>query len=223
VTYEYQICLKCHATGTNSALSSWGGSGADAWTDVSLEFNPNNASYHPVFAATSNSSTNYGSWMLAPWSSNVGAQTMTCSDCHGDFSGAAAGPHGSSIKHILKGRWPLNASGTAYTLSTVDSDLLCKRCHNVSTTTGPAVHRNNNHQNQPCYRCHIVIPHGGALQGLIGDADSTMPSRYAYNNTKSNLFVSAYTGGDGNTRSNCYVTAASGCGTHSQSSGTGNW
>lgn len=222
VTYEYQICLKCHTTGTNAALSSWGGTGADAWTDVALEFNPNNASYHPVFAKTTNSAATYSGWMLAQWQ-NVANQTMTCSDCHGDFSGAAAGPHGSVVKHVLKGRWPLNSSGTPYTLAGDKTGLLCARCHQVSITTGPSVHRNNHHQSQPCYRCHIVVPHGGGLQGLIGDANSNMPSRYAYNNVKSNLFVSAYIGGDGNNRSNCFVTTASGCRGHSNSSASGNW
>lgn len=212
VTYEYQVCFKCHTTGTNAALSSWGGAGADAWTDVALEFNPANRSYHPVLAVTTgNSAYSTGGWMKSPWT-NVGAQTMTCSDCHGDFSAAAAGPHGSSIRRILKGYWPLNASGTAYTLNNADNDLLCRRCHNVqASTVGPTVHIRGNsaHRSTPCYRCHIVIPHGGGLQGFIGDSNGQMPARYAYGANKTNLVFTGYTGGDGNTRTNCYVV--SGC------------
>jgi predicted CXXCH cytochrome family protein len=49
-TKEYQICFKCHAN-YNTNFASWGGSGTTSWTDVSLEFNPNNQSYHPVVQA----------------------------------------------------------------------------------------------------------------------------------------------------------------------------
>jgi hypothetical protein len=52
-TKEYQICFKCHA-GYNTNFYAWGGAaGYDAWTDVALEFNPNNKSYHPVVQALS--------------------------------------------------------------------------------------------------------------------------------------------------------------------------
>ncbi|MEN6431053.1 MAG: cytochrome c3 family protein [Coriobacteriales bacterium] len=224
-TYEYQTCLKCHTRGANAALESWGGAGADAWTDVALEFNPKNTSYHPVMGVTSNDSSVYTAWMKDPWKS-VATQTMACSDCHGDVSAAALGPHGSSIKHILKGYWPLDSSGTPYTLSAVSEDtrgLLCAQCHVVDTSTGPRAHLNTNHRSEYCYRCHIIVPHGGMLQGLIGDADSTMPSRYAYNNVKGNLWVAAYKGDGDSSRTDCFVTGSSGCDSHSTTSTTGNW
>jgi hypothetical protein len=49
-TKEYNICFKCHS-GYNTNATSWGGSGAAAWTQVDLEFNPRNQSYHPVVQA----------------------------------------------------------------------------------------------------------------------------------------------------------------------------
>ena len=49
-TKEYQICLKCHAD-YNTNVTSWGGSGTQAWTNVALEFNPVKQSYHPVVQA----------------------------------------------------------------------------------------------------------------------------------------------------------------------------
>jgi predicted CxxxxCH...CXXCH cytochrome family protein len=49
-TKEYQICFKCHAN-YNTSYASWGGSGTQSWTDVALEFNPSNGSYHPVVQA----------------------------------------------------------------------------------------------------------------------------------------------------------------------------
>ncbi len=47
-TKEYQICFKCH-----SDYVPWddGGTGPASWTDVALEFNPANQSYHPVVQA----------------------------------------------------------------------------------------------------------------------------------------------------------------------------
>ncbi|MBN1153079.1 MAG: hypothetical protein JXA58_07705, partial [Dehalococcoidia bacterium] len=234
--YEYEICFKCHS-GFNSAYVpgaapvganatfSWGGSGASAWTNVALEFNPNNTSYHPVVAPTNNSATVYGPYMLSTWTA-VSAQTMACSDCHGDSDlTVAAGPHGSAIPRILKGSWPMRTDGTAYTLGGSYAGLLCAQCHRVATTNpSPGVHKSNNHGGVACYRCHIAVPHGGALQGLIGDANSSMPSRYAFDSSKASLWVSAYTGGNGDTRGNCWVTAGSGCGTHSTTPGaSGNW
>jgi predicted CxxxxCH...CXXCH cytochrome family protein len=65
-TYEYQICFKCHAS-YNTNYASWGGSGTQSWTDVALEFNPNNASYHPVVQALPATDPGYnGSSQLPP-------------------------------------------------------------------------------------------------------------------------------------------------------------
>jgi hypothetical protein len=57
-TKEYQICFKCHSdfntnpSGWNSANIDWTDTtGPSAWTDVALEFNPSNQSYHPVVQA----------------------------------------------------------------------------------------------------------------------------------------------------------------------------
>jgi len=211
-TREYQICFKCHS-GANTSVTTWGGTGASLWTNVAMEFNPSNASYHPVVAKTTNTAATYNPWMLAPWQ-NAANQTMMCSDCHADSSAAASGPHGSAIPHVLRGYWPLNSSSTAYTLNGSKTGLLCGNCHVVSSSAGPAVHRNANHGNTPCYGCHIVVPHGGALQGMIGDRDagSAMPSRYAYNNTKTNMLISAYDGGNGGSSTSC--NAQAGCSQH---------
>ena len=210
-TREYQICFKCHS-GANTNVTTWGGTGATSWTNVAMEFNPNNTSYHPVVAQTTNVSATYAPWMLAPWT-NVANQTMMCTDCHSDSSAAASGPHGSTIPHLLKGYWPLNSSNTPYTLAGSKTGLLCAGCHVVGTVVGPAAHRNANHETTPCYGCHIVVPHGGALQGMIGDRDSSMPSRYAFNNTKTNLLLSGYSGNGDSRSSTC--NAQSGCSQHS--------
>ncbi|OGW36281.1 MAG: hypothetical protein A2Y97_07550 [Nitrospirae bacterium RBG_13_39_12] len=49
-TKEYQICFKCHSN-YNTNFSTWGGTVEASWTDIALEFNPSNESYHPVVQA----------------------------------------------------------------------------------------------------------------------------------------------------------------------------
>jgi hypothetical protein len=49
-TKEYQICFKCHSN-YNTSFASWGGADEAAWTNLALEFNTSNNSYHPVVLA----------------------------------------------------------------------------------------------------------------------------------------------------------------------------
>jgi hypothetical protein len=86
---------------------------------------------------------------------------------------------------------------------------LCDRCHNIAGINNDA---HSKHGGYACYNCHIVVPHGGALQGLVGDRDGNMPSRYAYNNNKNNLLISGYSGGEGDSTGNCNADA--GCSRH---------
>lgn len=141
--------------------------------------------------------------------------TMYCSDCHGnedsslptdaDYLEYAQGPHGSSVEFSLRGPntwWPYAPDGQLWTLakasvnddngSTSGDDPFCSNCH-------PNLQANNVHkraavhQSATCVRCHTLIPHGGGMSRLIGDADTNMPARYAYNNDKSYLFISSFT------------------------------
>lgn len=71
-TKEYQICFKCHAD-YNTNYASWGGSGAQEWTNLAAEFNTRKQSYHPVAQALpatdpgySGGSDSYGSNRLPP-------------------------------------------------------------------------------------------------------------------------------------------------------------
>ncbi|MGC4116854.1 MAG: hypothetical protein QM765_20290 [Myxococcales bacterium] len=192
-------------------------------TDVAQEFNPNNKSGHPVVAALNsypNSSAPKAltaNDLLAPWNTNVGTQTMMCSDCHNTeaASPAAQGPHGSAVAFMVRGGktgWPTataNATGFATTM--------CSGCHNNAP-----IHTRDGAHNVPCYRCHIVIPHGGKMSRLIGDRDSAaMPSRYAYGNTKTNLYIQSFTKNARSSyqRSNCQAS----CTTEHNSAATENW
>jgi predicted CXXCH cytochrome family protein len=190
VVYEYQICFKCHTAywwGTNTpptGLSANGSVANPVETDLAQGFSPNNKSGHPVVTGLSNyvNSVVVGGRkglaagaMKAPWNTNVGTQTMLCTDCHNTDGALAQGPHGSAAKFMLRGpnsaNWP-NVDpaniGTAW----------CSNCHNPNAN----IHTAGNHDGYRCYTCHIVIPHGGKMSRLMADRDGSMPSRYAYNN-----------------------------------------
>lgn len=202
--YEYQICFKCHSyfglgTATNGIPSpSWTGPSGTTITDQAWEFNPNNKSAHPVVVGLSSqtgSSTPkplVAAQMTAPWATNLGTQTMYCSDCHGadDESTSAKGPHGSIRKYMLKGTgqyWPTNSDGTTlWKLSTTDAAntaLFCKNCHPIysSSSWKNDVHGESRHSGYACVECHVAVPHGSKNSRLI--AFSTDPAPYDYNNS----------------------------------------
>lgn len=237
-TYEYQVCLKCHTTGANAALTSWNSS----WTDVALEFNPANASFHPVMGAIGGTKALNTAWMSSSWQ-NVGTQTMTCSDCHGDSQAtpAALGPHGSSIPHIVKGYWPIypgadgilgNGDDAPYTVDALDAGtqtgILCAKCHVGFKNQRAHSVGVGNHSSAACYRCHIIVPHGGKLSRLIGDGNSNMPTRYSYLGVSTNTYVSQYTWSSASiAKNNCSVLVgtpcAGGMGHNTNTTGLTNW
>ncbi|MEW6378758.1 MAG: hypothetical protein AB1611_04005 [bacterium] len=156
-------------------------------------------------------------------------KTLMCSDCHSnnEISGTSAqGPHGSTVKWMLKGRnraWPTlsaseNGTGTG-TLRKIGNTaapnhrsvkdgnpdgngLFCLNCHSTVSfsknkygvqdgTNIHLIHAAGWPDGPECVRCHILVPHGGKLSRLIGDR-STMPSRYAFNNDLSNMWITKF-------------------------------
>lgn len=113
ITYEYELCFRCHAIQPPLAAN----------LDVGLQFNPNNYSVHPVSTEPNNWKNTYlrdtnPAALNAPWATNVNAK-MYCSDCHGSETTLdPEGPHGSTIKYMLK-------AGPGPTLF----DNLCLKCH----------------------------------------------------------------------------------------------
>ncbi len=131
VTYEWQLCLKCHsryAWGQNTPPNVPSGRAASAgtstMTDVGQDFNPSNYAYHPVFAQGKNqpSASLYSYWNTDADRRSIGGVStgnglsntfvdgwlhtsrVTCSDCHGNNAwGDTRGVHGSSNKWILRG------------------------------------------------------------------------------------------------------------------------
>ncbi len=205
-TKEYQICLKCHSywalgsapDGVSSHFLSEYGINA---TDQAWEFNPNNRSAHPVVMPLNQMTGNYApkalhsSQMKPPWNTNVGNQTMYCSDCHGsdnEIGGDARGPHGSNYKFMLKGEnnhWPLKPDGSYYTVwgdvdwstNNVNDGLFCRNCHNiyVNEPGGAGSHKMFfGGMGGPCVNCHIAVPHGSPVSNLLGYRSFPEPYNY---------------------------------------------
>ncbi len=218
VTKEYGMCLGCHSS-RNAQLTAWNSN----WTQVDLEFNTKNDSYHPVFGAlpVTDAGINNGSSQLTAAQLGGGwtpGMTMYCSDCHGAKAGdpAAMGPHGSTARRVLKGYYPLMANDTtSYTLSMVAAgtatDLLCLNCHPMYSAGSfiSAAHEiRSQHQGYPCTSCHISRPHGGKVSRLIVDADTT-PATYVGAGASIRRFRKNTTY---DTRNDCLVDSTSACG-----------
>jgi len=163
---EYEICLKCHGDSAN--MPQAGGAPyppypnrqAPQW-NKRLQFDPTAVSYHPIEAparATAAPS------LRAPWTLT---SIMTCTDCHDNDAGPKAptpgtgpsGPHGSSYKHLLAGRYDMdnqntNESAAAY--------ALCYKCHDRAIVlTNQSFREHDRHirsENTFCSICHD--PHG---------------------------------------------------------------
>lgn len=239
-TSEYQICFKCHSYANTNVLS-WGASpptGAAAWTDVGLEFNPSNQSYHPVVAAlpATDPSTTYGSKRLdgglVGWTSG---SIMTCSDCHATDSTSSKGPHGSATKWMLAGTnkaWPYttaaNNGGSTGTLRRIEdketnlgtaNGLFCRNCHAVDTANNDP-HKEHTSRGIYCVNCHIRVPHGGKVSRLIAATGSTtypgnLPTRYTPDgqggrggNTVNVIRFVRASAWNNYSKSNCYVTGS---------------
>lgn len=195
-TTEWQVCFKCHSS-ANANVTSWGGSGPLAWTDLALEFNPNNLSRHPVISPLPTGGTGVPRGLAAGaltggWTPG---QVMTCSDCHSTDSAASKGPHGSSVKWMLNPNttvtkyynWPytsaaMNGSNSAVAAdfvrgtgtATVPTNNFCFSCHTWSG--GGGAHTGCNSHTMACVGCHIRVPHGGKVPRLL--TTTNVPDRY---------------------------------------------
>jgi hypothetical protein len=256
IAAEYELCLKCHSSFAYGATPPTGTAGASSTaveTDQSLEFSTANQSYHPVLGAlpaadpgangssrltaaqlcTSTTCTTAGSQSWTP------GQTMYCSDCHGNdtASPAVQGPHGSSVKYVLKGPnrcWPYTASGTTCTTTlqglgsnptsnTFLAGNFCLNCHPLRSSSatnstaawsGNVVHYNHSGpqvSNALCVQCHLLVPHGGKVSRLIATNTAGLPARYQVSGTPPSVtqFMKASTPG-GYSTSNCNTS----CGGH---------
>ena len=231
----YRIATFTSATSIGLASAYTGATDASAGaytitreqTDLAQEFNPKNASYHPVVAGlTGGGSTLLAAGrMKAPWNAaanttnktGVGQQTMLCSDCHNTdaASPAAQGPHGSASQFMLKGA---NAANWPNVTLANRATSWCWNCHGTTTNS---VHTRSDHGSATCHRCHIVVPHGGKIGRLMGTNTAGMPARYAYQGLKSNNWLRAFVKSGSYSESSC-GSAQSGCTNHNLSSSASN-
>ncbi|MBT1075384.1 CxxxxCH/CxxCH domain c-type cytochrome [Geobacter grbiciae] len=234
-TAEWQICFKCHS-GANSNVTTWGGSGSKAFTDLGLEFNPNNESYHPVIQALPST----GNRRLASGALTGGwtpGSVMTCSDCHATDSASSKGPHGSTVKWMLNPNttgtkyynWPYTSAAnngtngtTGFVMgtgsTTVPTNNFCFSCHVWSAGGAAHTQRTGDHA-VACVQCHIRVPHGGKVLRLLTGPNA--PLRY-YPDGQSNALNVGINGGvrpSSGTITESGCTTAGVCGT--QHSGAG--
>lgn len=238
-TYEYQICYGCHAGYAwlpGSPPAGLSRSGA-VLTDQAQEFSPQNRSGHPIVTGLANYPNSIpvggakgmsASAMKAPWNTDVGQQTMMCSDCHNTdaASPAAQGPHGSAVQFMLRGpstAWPDIPIGNNGDIS----GSFCGNCHaNTTGNDGAHPHNEGGHWEDayPCYTCHVVVPHGSRMSRLMGDHDVAdgMPARYAWDGVFTTQHIQAFTKStpSGYTTDNCRAQCY---GDHQNTNPAENW
>ncbi|WP_297473612.1 cytochrome c3 family protein [Persephonella sp.] len=212
---EYQICMKCHSRwglgdSTNGDCTTPNTSSQSniVLTDQSCEFNPYNRSAHPVVMTTNEMLALGGRYaapltaaqLLPPWNSNVGNQTMYCTDCHGADAEDGVdprGPHGSANKFMLKGpntNWPTKPDGTLYTTGDVKAvangtdpnaldGLFCINCHDLTQADPHMLTWPRPMRSIACVKCHVAVPHGSPISRLIGYETMPEPYNYNYNGT----------------------------------------
>ncbi|MBI4499304.1 MAG: hypothetical protein HY689_15560, partial [Chloroflexi bacterium] len=151
VTYEYELCFKCHSSWAYGGTPPPSPSGGFQQTDQSKEFNPLNASYMPVVAQGKNpfvyeTGPNVGqSYAQSLLNGDGGTSNrlmptsrITCTDCHGsDIQGDPKGPHGSNNPFILRRPWDRTTGQSPSNGGANTSNHLCFLCHDYTMYTNP--------------------------------------------------------------------------------------
>jgi predicted CXXCH cytochrome family protein len=149
---EHEICYKCHSYSANLPPKQ---------KNKELEFDPDNASFHPVEAEGKNS--NVPSLILPLTTSS----RIKCSDCHGaDGYNAPKGPHGSTYEHILKKKYVESEKSSESVLNYE----LCYSCHKREYILRTDGWRHGMHVKiTSCKTCHNS--HGSKVNRYLIDFD----------------------------------------------------
>ncbi|HLB44603.1 MAG TPA: cytochrome c3 family protein, partial [Candidatus Limnocylindrales bacterium] len=177
VDLEYQLCYRCHASpatlpsNTGQLLSRYA-------LDKAVEFDPGNASYHPIEAAGTNTNTTQMDQSLAGTSpyklwNFTSASTIRCVNCHADARIADAALDGGDPL-AASADLPVHASTqrgillAAYQDRTLNGPLepyqaadfaLCYLCH----AEAPFVDTSGNVRNDTNFRYHGLHVNGPTL------------------------------------------------------------
>jgi predicted CXXCH cytochrome family protein len=153
---EYQVCYRCHADSVKRGAAHI--DRQTHQTNVRLEFDPSNASFHPIEARGVNPDVPS---LITPLTE---ASLIYCTDCHNNDSGpnaggrGANGPHGSRWTPILERR----LIQTDHSQENATTYALCYKCHSRTSILGnnsfPYHGKHLQVSKAACTTCHD--PHG---------------------------------------------------------------
>ena len=152
ITYEYEVCFKCHGNNPVSIFSAI--SRQITQTNTIMEFDQANPSYHPITVAGANN--NVPSLLPGMDESRI----IYCTDCHSsDSTSQIRGPHGSRHPFLLAYQYE-TADGTQESPSAYE---LCYQCHDRESILDEKgsfkYHKKHIEEYKtPCSVCHD--PHG---------------------------------------------------------------
>lgn len=154
--FEYEICFRCHADSFNKPNEITPRQLTQ--TNVRLEFQLSNPSFHPVTSVGVN--PNVPSLIFPLTTSS----TISCGDCHNSSNSGSSGgngpegAHGSDFSPILGKKYLT----TDFTAESADAYALCYGCHSRNSILGDqSFSEHNKHivkEDTPCNVCHD--PHG---------------------------------------------------------------
>ena len=152
---EYELCFRCHADSSGSRTYV---TRQYPDTNTRIEFDPANASYHPVLNIGRNPDVPS---LISPYTT---ASIIQCASCHNNNQGpqnsgtGPNGPHGSAYPPLLE-RQLLLTDGLTESLTAY---ALCYKCHDrnrILNDTSFSKHREHIvGQKAACTVCHD--PHG---------------------------------------------------------------
>ncbi len=139
---EVELCTSCHEENTATPSDR---------RDVGGLLRPRNRSYHPVKAPSAERSPSLAA--------DRAGREIECTDCHGNNDpNGIQGPHGSSVRYLLKAEYRTADGGT----ESAASYALCYGCHERdSVLDSPVFPEHRLHvvdHSASCATCHN--PHG---------------------------------------------------------------
>ncbi|PKO62796.1 MAG: hypothetical protein CVU24_02455 [Betaproteobacteria bacterium HGW-Betaproteobacteria-18] len=165
-SFGQEVCYKCH--GLSSAITV-GVTRQDNVRNARLQFDPANASFHPVAAAGKNltiPNTSFVNGSGLTYASRIG-----CGSCHNNNDRAAgtgpAGPHGSIYAPLLE----RNYNTASLVTESPTEFALCYKCHDRTNLLNPLAGKfpHARHLTSPanasCATCHDA--HGSRTQANL--------------------------------------------------------